>query len=463
MSKPGRPRLKPLPETPAVSKAVTQPLPPLDIVLQPNEEDEDMDEIPGKIKSSKPTLLTSTATNSSHTQNYNNIILIKNEQIVSNTSSLKSKLAETLRQQQHHLLGESDRMSKEKQKFFRFSAFNSERRSKQPAGEPIDKYKFVSSSSDSEPICDKSSLLSRKKSNNNNTLLSNKNNLVGSRKGGKLRKSSDSSCCSSDDDSSGSSSSDSSSSSDDSKSNSSNSSSSFTSGGHTVKKFEELNKAETLINTKNVFAYINSRELNSNVQLPVLNKSYCWTSLPFLQMNSGSATPFQNPTSSFQGSFGQPSSQKLESDVWGFAAEAKKPLNIFTASDSENRQNHSQTDDSDCDVPLSQRRKRHKAHKNRQRHKATVPARYNNSEFFKSTRKTTLLKNNMIMSSDDEAQLSPSKMVQKAINYKKYDLNTLTEKATEKTEEVTAAPTKLQPPYNTLNQSDMGKEPLSCT
>lgn len=564
---------------------------------------------------------------------YNNIMLIKNEQIVSNTSSIKAKTKKPvdrlknlnmfgndkdkekpmsdvkmpamkslnnlnlnnvgnnlfdMDQHRQHLhtddpdiqqqpnLGVSDRMSKEKQKFFRFSAFNCERKTKlnnnnnnnnsnnknnnsngsldvtsqgllnnhvtpsqknqKKKQKILDKYEFVSSEDSDqedgenvdeeeevededievEKICDKNQLLNNTKSNLtvnnlNNLNLSNfnSNSLKSRDKVSRIRSrlSSDeaeSSCCTSEEEGEGererkgekeeedSSSDSESSSSDDGTSTSSSedgsksSSSSCTSDDeNTDKKIEALNKAESLINNKNVFAYINSRELQKQSSV-VYNRSYCWTSMPFVKPNQSSSNSLfqqeeEQPPVSFTNTQKSP-------EVWGFAAEAKKTVNIFNNSqifdsgsqaDNESDLDHRRRDpnvrkkncrrnmDGNCKKGRSQKRSPIKKHSK-------------NPEFLLSSRKENMLASNSMISSEDEKQLSPSKLVKQAINYKKYDTNTLnnkklimdlsfqnhTSEVDDADDEHAATASKLlptpmkqqsQPPYNN-NQSDMGKK-----
>lgn len=467
-----------------------------------DEEEEDEPDVPGK-KSKTNTKNNQKSLNSSTSSKYNNIMLIKNEQIVSNSSSINSLNSLTLnksnsktvthlnnsnhnnivtsvdgaeRQQQNPTTqGDvSDRMSKEKQKFFRFSVFNSDRKHVKSNNEndshatsngsiktdaavagAFDKYKFVSSS-DSEnenekKICDKKSKLMAKgrvvaltkktntisssqpppnpnpnpnststAENNNSTINKKKKQQRTKSKSSKL--SSDSSCCTS---GSGSSSGDSSSSSDENGSTTSSSTSSSTPMKMTPKTTTSLvlatatqNKVETeTINTMNVFAAINSRELMMSQQGKKGEKRspYCWTS----------SVPFNKKSQQQQQkSFGENNSKvgSRRNEVWGFAAEAQKTLNIFnTNSDNESRtattqclSNFSGTE-SDCHMSLL-------SMSSSTKNKRTLPS---NSLLNPrpNQRTTTLMRNNTIMSSDDDAkqQLTPSKLVRKAVNYKKFD------------------------------------------
>lgn len=516
-------------------------------------DDDDLD-VPGKKEKTCPrnNQKSLNSTPSNRNSNYNNIMLIKNEQIVSNSSSYKQLKAlvscpiskaltpahqqmlvdassamafQSLtaeRQQQNppssSSLGVSDRMSKEKQKFFRFSVFNSERKAKSVDGkvkqqksslnnnksktnnnhkslsngdasggtydDDDDKYKFVSSS-DSENerdlICDKTTTTINKVARGRPV----KKALTVAGGGGtggsssKVRESKvksklkvkdkdkaqkqshltsdDSSCCSSEGESgsssdSSSSSSGGSSSSSSGSSSSANSSCSSTAGDNNpLGKASLVNKAES-INTMNVFACINSRELTSQTKRP----PYCWTSMPFAKSQQ-SQSLFKKQSTKPK-SFG--ASHKNENEVWGFAAEAKKTLNIFTNSDSESRthrmSNFSGTE-SDCQMSLlslgsatarSSRSNRdaglsrfnnNNHHNNKNNHQMPLPSssthsRRNNlkiaSDYLLSNRRTTtLMRNNTIMSSDDDAKhLSPSKLFRKAVSYKKFDNNVLNNK-----------------------------------
>lgn len=496
-------------------------------------------------------------------------MLIKNEQIVSNSSSLKQLKAQNLlvspkpltpvthqqmldsassaaeRQQQNPSstsLGVSDRMSKEKQKFFRFSVFNSERKSKavdhkssqnnhksnisnninnhkitangigdDASAGAFDKYKFVSSS-DSEherdSICDKNSKAKGKiagKKTLTPTGVARKVNvkaktkLNGKEKAGRPKLpsashlTSDSSCCSSEEDSGSSSDTSTTSSGSSSSSSGSSSSGSYSTPADDTPKASLTNKAES-INTMNVFACINSRELTSQTKRP----PYCWTSMPFAKSEQP-ASLFKKQSMKTK-PFGAAS--KNENEVWGFAAEAKKSLNIFTASDSESRthrmSNVSGTD-SDCQMSLlslSSTVVRNRISKSdrdaatsrftRQLPLLATHLRKNSniaSEYLLSNhRTTTLMRNNTIMSSDDDAkQLSPSNLFRKAVNYKKFDNNTLNNKklimdtslngakygfddrpVKEAAKATTVEPSskQSQPPYsnNTNSQSDLGKK-----
>lgn len=137
---------------------------------------------------------------------------------------------------------------------------------------------------------------------------------------------------------------------------------------------------------------------------------------------------------------------RSENEVWGFAAEAKKSLNIFTNSDSESRthrlSNFSGTE-SDCQMSLlslstsvARSRTSRSNRDARLTHQLPLLARHlrkkskSAGEYLLANRRTTtLMRNNAIMSSDDDAkQLSPSNLFRKAVNYKKFDNNTLNNK-----------------------------------
>lgn len=439
-------------------------------------------DVPGKKSKTNPRnnqkSLNSTPSNRVSNSNYNNIMLIKNEQIVSNSSSLKQ-----LKQAQNHLasncrspnsqpvthqvleaaanvaaqqnpssLGVSDRMSKEKQKFFRFSVFNSERKAKAAnkqsksslnnnndkassnhngigATSVVDAFKYVSSSdSEREQIfCDKTSKAKGKIVAGGKKAAGKKVNHVKAK--AKLKKAgkSDSSCCSSDEEDSGSSSDTSSSSSGSSSSSSGSSSTSCSSP--VAPKTSLANKAES-INTMNVFACINSRELTSQTKRP----PYCWTAAPDQQAQS-----LFKKQSTKSRSFG--ANNKHENEVWGFAAEAKKSLNIFTASDSESRTNRNFSGtESDCQMSLlslgssvaRHRTSRSDRDANFNTHQMPLIAnsRKRSTIEYLNRRTTTLMRNNAIMSSDDDArqQLSPSKLFRKAVSYKRFDNNTMNNK-----------------------------------
>jgi hypothetical protein len=575
----GRPRIHPL-KTPTSTprqikqqQAIQTPL----VESDESEHDDDALDVPGKKSKINPRnnqkSLNSTPSNRL-SSNYNNIMLIKNEQIVSNSSSLKQLKAQNNhlasspsnsktvthqqglpgdafvadRQQQNppSSLGVSDRMSKEKQKFFRYSVFNSERKTKTGdqksksslkhknnntnnhevttnggiSDGAFDKYKFVSSSdSERDEICDKQNKNNKAKGRNLSGVR--KKTLAVGRKMAKKQKmkekgqkksphlsSDDSSCCSSDGESG--SSSDSSSSSSGSSTSSSSSSSSANSSILTTAQSSPnkasllANKAEA-INTMNVFACINSRELTSQAKRP----PYCWSSMPFPSDLQSDLLFKKHSTKSK--SFG--ANSKNENEVWGFAAEAKKTLNIFNNSDSESRTHRLSNfsgNESDCHMSLlsmsssanvarsRMSRSNRDAGSSRLIHQMPLLAPHSRKnsahEYLLSNhRTTTLMRNNTIMSSDDDVKqkLSPSKLVRKAVNYKKFDNNTLNNKKLimdtslngakygsddrpVKEPAASALETSLlpppptpesskqssQPPYNnnTNNQSDMGKK-----
>jgi hypothetical protein len=375
----------------------------------------------------------------------------------------------------------TDRMSKEKQKFFRFSVFNSERKSKlvkstkqkllsinnnnnlstlksstnnlaitNTSTQPLvghDKYKFeTSSDSENERVndCDIASKtinnVKKAKEKNTNVTKSKKssqtlskdcttrqsNSHVKSKQKVKKNHSltseddSMSSYCSSDDENSASSSESSSDSSSDSGSSSSSSSGSCSSSSANKNRNLKpttslLNKTEA-INTMNVFACINSRELANQT-----GNSYCWSTMPFSasQQNDGPSL-FKTQPQKFYNPFGL--ATRSESDnAWGFAAEAKKAVNIFNSnSDSEKnrkikkKQSSSALNESSSILAMTNRLSKHKLA---------------NEYFATNRRTTTLMRNNIIMSSDDDAkQMSPSKMFRKAVNYKKFDNHKLNNK-----------------------------------
>lgn len=603
------------PTTPANIKARTPH------VSDTDDSDEEVTDIPGKNCFNFNQLPSFSSNNSfSNNKKYNNIMLIKNEQIISNTSSIKQamkskqldrnnlimnqsniqnnlsnnilmtsnagnnfnyinksngsaveppqqtsdNMVDRVLQQQH--LGVSDRMSKEKQKFFRFSAFNKSKMQKQnhinnnnsmnnknddkstknaslsSDQAIIDKYKFVTSESEDEEdhgldnkVCDNKLLLNKRKNNtksvkistktlhnnnksnltvNNLNALNNLNNINlsnskstklsvdrkgkgeggGKRKGtkSKLRAGQESTSCSgseemeeagdeeessSDSDSSSSEGEGSSTTSSD-ESNSSSSSSS--SEQNNDKKLKALNRAETLINNKNVFAYINSRELQKQSSK---NRSYCWTSLPSQENQEKNEDKEKESPSP-----GNPFGKVIKCpEVWGFAAEAKKSVNIF------NNPFRMESEDGDDDNSESDRnnKKIHRIKKKNSPRKKACSKNQNkcktnfvdgskNHDFWLTSRNLTLLNNNSIMSSDDDnKKLSPSRLFKKAVNYKKYDNQTLNNKKLimnensnlnknpESDEDVDELPNEqqignrqqFQPPYNNNNQSesDMGK------
>jgi hypothetical protein len=318
--------------------------------------------------------------------------------------------AERRQQQNPSSLGVSDRMSKEKQKFFRFSVFNKAKskgsvnnssNQNGVGGASVDAYKYVSSSdSEREAICDKAGKA--------------KGKMVAKKSKSKVKRTeAESSCCSSDEESG--SSSDSSSST--SGSTSDTSSSSSTSCSNESPKTSLANKAES-INTMNVFACINSRELTSQTVKPS-----CWALPP-----KSSESLFKKKSRTF--------ADRQENEVWGFAAEAKKSLNIFTASDSESRSRNFSGTESDCYMSLLSLDTRHRlSRSSRDAGSSRITQmplkRTTASEYALANRRTTtLMRNNLIMSSDDDAkqQLSPSKLFRKAVSYKRFDNNTLNNK-----------------------------------
>lgn len=380
----------------------------------------------------------------------------------------------------------TDRMSKEKQKFFRFSVFNSERKSKlvKSTKQKLlsinnnisnlksstnnlaitntsttslvghDKYKFESSSdSENERVndCDTANKIStHKKGKEKNTIItknkkssqqtskdcprqsnshvkSKQNTKEKAKKNHSLTSEDDSlsSYCSSDDENDSVSSSDTSSdSTSGSQSSSSEASSSetFNSTSSSVKnsrtsKTSLLNKTEA-INTMNVFACINSRELTNQI-----GNSYCWSTMPFSKSHQNDSSDlFKNQPSNLYNPFGLVT--RNESDnAWGFAAEAKKAVNIFNSnSDSEKSrriknsiQLASALNETSSFLAVTNKISKHKLA---------------NEYFATNRRTTTLMRNNVIiMSSDDDAkQLSPSKMFRKAVNYKRFDNHKLNNK-----------------------------------
>lgn len=450
-------------------------------------------------------------THFSKKSNNHDQVLFKNHKEAHFTSSSSSAAMQHQQQFYNNALGvsDSDRMSKEKQKFFRFSVFNSERKSKlvkstkqkllsinskknhhhnnnvdenEGSNNNLrastnnlaitnntsttslslvvghDKYKFESSSdSENERVndCDISNKISKKSREKLTNLANNKKSSSSSKDclqqqqpqhsrqrvsytksrqqklKEKLKKAhnlsseddSMSSCCTSDEDdnesssdsSSSSTSSDTaSSSSGASSSDSNNSSSSSVNNSRTSKNNSLHNKTEA-INTMNVFACINSRELSNQAE-----KAFCWNSMSLVKNPDESlfkaqakiATPFGTSTSS--------SSNKRDDNVWGFAAEAKKSVNIFTTnsdSDSHKTKRSSSKLHNEATSMLA-------ATKKLSKHKMA------NEYFARNRRTTTLMRNNIIMSSDDDAKqnLSPSKMFRKAVNYKKFDNHKLNNK-----------------------------------
>ncbi|CAO1398382.1 unnamed protein product [Diamesa hyperborea] len=473
--------------------------------------------------------------NNNQNQKYNNIILIKNEQIVSNSSSIKqaakhakqtsnnniignnninssnnscNKLTVTHQnpssqemalgqhQQQPHnqqqYLGVSDRMSKEKQKFFRFSVFNSERKTKVASSSSKSKNSISNTNSNLLNSSSQGSSREIKVKNRKEKAMRSKANTSNTQNKQQNSSEDESTCCSSEGESDASSS-DSDSTSSDSSSSSSGSKSSSTANSsysseheNNSKKMDALNRAESIINNKNVFAYINSRELS---QSSSQGRSNCWTSLPLFKDNQSSSQSdslFKKQRSTLQKSFG--AGTKNENEVWGFAAEAKKSVNIFTNSDSERgsqRPNNMSEIESDCEMSLLSLRSASTLSKNHRRKGdagSSLSKAAHEYQFMKR-RTTTLCKNNTIMSSDDDTkELSPSKMVKKAVNYKKFDNNALNNQKLimdhningedHQHQQLVKVPLnqvdsdftsskQSQPPYiSTINQSDMEKPAL---
>jgi hypothetical protein len=363
-------------------------------------------------------------------------------------------------------LGASDRISKEKQKFFRFSIFNSDRKSRDAksshkndlkstssssskaspnlssSANGHDKYEFVSSS-DSETEknrkCNdskkkssvggnekssqkllKSSAKSKNASNLNNIKLKSKLFVASSDENN-----SNSSCCSSDDDDDSSCESTSSFSETSSDENQSTANEMRASNLNKIQKSNKYSDNRTeAINTLNVFACINSRDLDSS-----LKQSNCWT-VPFVNNNEKQTELlFRKNVGSESSPFG--TSSKAKNEVWGFAAEAKKECNIFNAennscsySKNDLRKPFTSLPDS---IKLSDRAKTCvDANFDMNRKVANTRKHLLANEYFaRNRRKTTLMHNNAIRSSDDELKndLSPSKMFQKAVNYKRFDKN----------------------------------------
>lgn len=360
-----------------------------------------------------------------------------------------TSLAENHQQQSSSILGVSDRISKEKQKFFRFSVFNIERKSKfemksskkllkqryddnAPNEQTIlsskssgqDKYAFTSNSDSS---CD--SKIKRNKIKNyskNNSrqpplkisttkkLNNNTSNLVKGHQTSHISsdEESQSSCCSSDNESSSasSSSSDSSSDSDDSSLNKESNPMPFIGSNQSF-------KTDT-ISTMNVFACINSRELLNSSK-----KSNCWSSLPFVE-NQKLDTLHKLQNASSSRSFGFSSSTTIGNDSWGFAAEAKKTINVFNTGSETRRSSEDTYSDYKNNIvrPNSSSSNIHPQNKISAALRKRL-LRNPNEYFVKSRRSTTLMNNNFIASSDEEANpLSPSKLFKKAVTYKKFDI-----------------------------------------
>lgn len=366
-----------------------------------------------------------------------------------------ASLAENHQQQSNSILGVSDRISKEKQKFFRFSVFNIERKSKfemkntkkllkqrnddnatneqanlssKSSGQ--DKYAFTSNSDSS---CDTNKIKHNKFKNNSSNNSNNNsrqplkistskklnnNNNSSNLKGLETPhissdEESQSSCCSSDNESSSASStsSDSSSDSDDSSLNRESNPTPFNIGSS-----NQSFKTDT-ISTMNVFACINSRELLNSSK-----KSNCWSSLPFVENQKlDTLHKLQNASSSRSFGFSS-SSTTIGNDIWGFAAEAKKTTNVFNTG-SETKSSEDTYSDHRINIvkPNSSSSNIHPQNLSAALRKRLL--RNPNEYFVKSRRTTTLMNNNFIASSDEEANpLSPSKLFKKAVTYKKFDI-----------------------------------------
>lgn len=144
--------------------------------------------------------------------------------------------------------------------------------------------------------------------------------------------------------------------------------------------------------------------------------------MPFSgSQQSDSSSLFKTQPANFYNPFGLASRNECD-NTWGFAAEAKKAVNIFNSnSDSEksrktksNKQSTSALNKSSSMLAVTNKLSKHKLA---------------NEYFAINRRTTTLMRNNTIMSSDDDAKhLSPSKMFRKAVNYKKFDNHKLNNK-----------------------------------
>lgn len=428
-----------------------------------------------------------------------------NEDSVKETSN--SSAAEH-QQQNINPLSVSDRMSKEKQKFFRFSVFNSERKSKflkntklskndiRSANDEFlkshsstkldenDKYAFVSSSdseNDQKKDCDnKKSKVERKIKNiewpaKEKYKLKEKSKIKEKNESKKSNLTSEdetlSTCCSSDEEESVSTSASiTSSSSGTSTSSDDSSSTGNTCNSSRKKNAIRLTDKTDAINTMNVFACINSRDLENSKK-----KSNCWTALPFIK-NQQSDSLFKVKSFVKSKSFGL--NPKVNNEIWGFAAEAKKDVNIFSSD--------SLVLNNSCTLKKSSSKFSKKFPEDvLSLASSKIRGHMLANEYFATNRRTTtLMNNNSILSSDDEAkQLSPSKMFKKAVNYKKFDNNKLYNKKLimdpnindAKSGQFDHKPVKVhcevdkepnsnestikhsQSPYNHNNQFDMGK------
>lgn len=281
------------------------------------ESEHDSDNITGKITKQKCFKTKSTTNNSLHIKNSSNSIPNNNftnqdqpsSSYSSSTSNLSSSKQLVLQQQQ---LGQSDRMSKEKQKFFRHSAFNSGRvlktspptsrnklnnnRSSSSIQNSLNTSQFQYNSSDSETkiipkFVNLSATLKKEAEKNKNNLQKSNLSDTTSSSSSSDESSSSGSCSSSDDDSNESDS-----------SSSSNSSSSSTTTTNDNKAINALKTDSKKIGfTGNIFKNNKSK----------LNVSANNTS--FVVENS-------------------------KEDTWGFAAEAKKPSDIFSKNDIKTQQ-----------------------------------------------------------------------------------------------------------------------------
>jgi hypothetical protein len=248
---------------------------------------------------------------------YNNQPAMTTTATISSSTSLQAQaghpLSSLLSQQQHASLGKSDRMSKEKQKFFRHSVFNSDRSGSSVNGGSPNKLKLHSSSesvrhfeetANGAPLCNGGP--SKPKATGKKTKHESSSNSD-----------SDSSCSSSDDEN-GSSSSDSSSSSDNDDSSSSSTgsySSSSSSGSSTDDQHPSKAKKRGDPDTSRKLTPSCLNEQNSM-------SSHSRLSWPATTSASKLINGFM------QSPFG--SKEKAGDKEWGFAAEAKKQIDVFS-------------------------------------------------------------------------------------------------------------------------------------
>lgn len=274
------------------------------------ESEHDSDTITGKITKQKCFKAKSTTNNSLNIKNsIPNNNFTNQDQPSSSYSSSTSNLSSSKQlvlQQQH--LGQSDRMSKEKQKFFRHSAFNSGRVLK--TSPPTSRNKLNNNRSSSSSLIQNSLNTSQFQYNSSDSetkIIPKFVNLSASlKKEAEKKKSNLSDTTSSSSSSDESSSSGSCSSSDDSNESDSSSSSNSSSSSTTTTNDKAIN---TLNNDSKKIGFIGNIFKNNKSKL--------------------------NISSNINSSFVVDNSKE---DTWGFAAEAKKPSDIFSKNDIKTQQ-----------------------------------------------------------------------------------------------------------------------------